>query len=147
MITIFDLDNCISDDNWRLPYINQRETGERKYDQYHMLAGFDQLAHASLLLGKRVVISTGRPVRYKPITEQWLLRNGIRAEIIIMRNEGDARDQVRIKRQHLVWLLSLYDYRREEIAHAYDDRVDVVAEYNSLGIPASVLAINKEQRR
>lgn len=136
---ILDLDNCISDDGWRIKYINwHREDLDGRWFPYHQLSGFDALANSDLLATKeQIIICTTRPVAFRPLTEEWLRRNGVQPVHLLMRNNNDRRASVSVKREQVEWLHTLYGVAPGSILHAYDDRTEVVHMYRSLGIPAT----------
>lgn len=135
MYRILDLDNCISDDAHRIGAINWQLTGDRRYNDYHQLAGFDTLANADLLeTNEELIIITGRAVSYHALTARWLANNNVRFRHLLMRNNGDVNHAAEMKRWQLRWLLNLYDVRLAEITSAFDDREDVIKMYRAEGI-------------
>ena len=65
MTIVFDMDNCISDDEWRISKINlEGRTPFERYHHYHSLAGFDRLQNRWLIESyseEEIVIITSRP--------------------------------------------------------------------------------------
>ena len=64
MIHLIDLDNCLCDDEWRIPYILWQKTNPmERYHNYHLLGAFDNIANKSVLLQRdvEIVILTARP--------------------------------------------------------------------------------------
>jgi hypothetical protein len=142
---ILDLDNCIADDAWRVPHINwQKKDPLERYHEYHSLSAFDAVGNADLFAGHHheVIVFTARPVLYSAVTQEWLRRNGVPVKHLIMRNLGDHRPSVELKRHMLHWLPELYDVPWGEIVAAYDDRPDVVAMYAKHNIPAHERSIH-----
>jgi hypothetical protein len=144
---IFDLDNCVADDGWRIPRINWQKHGDARYEDYHMLAPFDQMENRSLIdthrcLGEKIVFMTARPVLYAAPTEHWLKLNGQHEFTMLMRNNGDIRSSPEVKQQQLVWLTTHYGFALKDIIAAYDDHQGVVDMYLKHGIPARRLAIH-----
>lgn len=141
---ILDLDNCIADDAWRIPRINwQKSNPVERYHEYHSLSAFDRVGNEDLFSGQhRVIVFTARPVLYSFITREWLKRNDIRAEHVVMRNNDDRRDSVDLKRHMLHWLPENYGVAWQDIVAAYDDRPDVVEMYRKHHIPAFVRSIH-----
>lgn len=143
---IFDLDNCIADDAWRIPKINwQKSNPMERYHDYHSLSAFDRLGNQYVLQKHRldvVVIFTARPVHYSALTQEWLRRVGVDYEYLVMRNNNDHCPSVELKRKMLSWLPEIYDIPLDKIVAAYDDRPDVIAMYKEQGIPASQLEIH-----
>lgn len=142
---ILDLDNCIADDSWRIPRINWQKTNPmERYHDYHSLSAWDRLSNARIAHDPAFsyIIFTARPVLYRAITEEWLQRWGVFYEHLIMRNNDDHTPSVDLKKKMLNWLHDHYGIQRSDIAHAYDDRPDVVGMYIYEGLQASVLSIH-----
>jgi len=149
-MVIIDLDNCISNDEWRRSAILTDEKDMVvKYHRYQMLAAFDEAHNLDLIKpGVEVAILTSRPIFYKPITEEWLRRLEISPTIILMRDHGDLSSEPDLKRKQLIHLQKLCKESKRQgrgkktINKAYDDRPDVVKMYRKKGIRAEVRAIN-----
>ena len=135
---ILDIDNCIADDAWRIPRINfQHADPDRRYHDYHALAPWDKRGNEALFLNREdIAIFTARPVAFFAPTAEWLQRNGVRWQHLLMRNAGDHRHSVELKAQQLRWLLVHYDVEPQDIECAYDDREDVCAMYREAGLKA-----------
>lgn len=139
-VILLDIDNCISDDGWR---INRIDWGTYdkfyRYHAYHMLAPWDACGNRDLFEhegGRRhVVLLTSRPVHYRVHTVEWLQRNGVWYSHLLMRNDHDHRPSTSIKRSMVESLIE-YGIHRSQIECAYDDREEVCAMYRSLGIKA-----------
>lgn len=135
---ILDLDNCIADDAWRIPKINwQKADPLERYHDYHSLSGFDCLGNEDILQRHRldeIIIFTARPVHYSALTQEWLRRNGVDYDYLVMRNNNDHCPSLELKRKMLHWLPDIYDIPLDRIIAAYDDRPDVVAMYKQEGI-------------
>lgn len=144
MYRILDLDNCISDDGWRIGRIDwQHSDPDRRYFNYHALAPFDLLGNGQLLATPaRLVIFTARPVIFRAPTEEWLRRNRIEYVFLLMRNVGQNAPSATLKQQQLIQLEAHCSVAREEIECAYDDRADVVEMYRKYGLRAEVAAIH-----
>lgn len=141
---ILDLDKTISNDAWRIQHIQwQHKDPNRRYHDYHILAGFDECRNKELFEGRdEIVIFTARPVMFRAITVEWLARNGVAWTHLLMRNGEDHSHSVDLKERQLNWLVSHYDVPLSKISHAYDDREDVVAMYKRRGVPATVRRIH-----
>lgn len=98
------------------------------------IAAVARLARLEKLIGHEVVILTERPERWRALSEAWLLLNGIPADRVLMRADGDFRPDVTVKEDLLA---SLGD---REIIHAYENRADAAVLYESHGIPVTFLA-------
>ena len=95
---VFDMDGVLSDAT-RRQYLVERP--RRDWDAFFEASGedalIDDVARLLDLIGdeRRIVLLTGRPVRVRPQTLDWLERHDLRWDLLIMRNWGDyeaARD-------------------------------------------------------
>lgn len=139
---ILDLDNCISDDGWRVKLIDHSKTGREKHTAYHQACGADKFCNQDLLRVYPIIIFTSRPKACESMTTAWLRSHDIHPEIMMMRPEGNEDSDVDLKRGFLKEIL--IDY--EDIECAYDDRPDVVAMYRLQGLKAEVLAIHDDKK-
>lgn len=144
---IVDLDNCISDDNWRLNRIKREEQNMHlRYHDYHIACSEDELRNQHIFeSGYSVAILTGRPTTYLAQTVEWLACHGVKFDHIIMRNRYDYSNSVSLKRKMLWWLQKYYDVHKSDIVCAYDDRYDIVEMYIEEGIKAEVLSIHNNK--
>lgn len=147
---IFDIDNCIADDAWRIPFIDWMDglNGDQRYAPYHARCGEDLSANRAPLLlwledcGTRVVFFTARPEDVRAQTEEWLYRQfKIVNPIVLMRRVAEFVPSVELKRQMLTRFRADLGVRDRIIA-AYDDREDICDMYRSEGIGAHVLKIH-----
>lgn len=145
---IFDLDNCISDDGWRIPKIDWNAADpDVRYARYHALSPFDkhdnlERVHAHVVDGDEIVVFTARPCHMQEATLHWLALRTVFPAALIMRNRGDRRSSVLIK-QEMLTHLPHYDLDLAHCVAAYDDREDIVEMYFKHGIQnAQVLKIH-----
>lgn len=140
-IRILDMDNCISDDGWRIRYINSSAaTPDECYRYYHTLGMWDDVGNQDLLnTDETIVVITSRPNAYRRQTREWLEDLGVRPMLLLMRFDNDHRPTVMVKEEAARGLIGLPD---SVISSAYDDRPDIVAMYRRLGIDAYVRNIH-----
>ena len=160
---IWDLDNCIADDRPRIPLINWSLPGEQRWDAYHDACGADSVGNLPLVnlwhgngterAPLRVpVFFTARPERVRRQTAAWIESNfawmlplsptparPYRFRLF-MRDAGDARSSVEIKRDMLARLRS--EDPRGVVVHAYDDVPAIVEMYRACGFNAECLRIH-----
>lgn len=143
--TILDLDNTICNDEHRIKHIQwHHQDPFKRYHNYHLLAGFDAPGNVQLFRGRdSIIVLTARPIFYRPITEEWLKRNGVNYDVLVMRNDNDHTHSRDLKRKQLNWLPHLYDIALSDIQHAYDDREDVIEMYKEHGVPATRVFIHQ----
>lgn len=147
---IIDIDNCISDDEWRIPRIDfKAATIDERYRAYHQLAPFDNLKNGRLIsLGdkERNVYSTARPEYYRPLTLEWLKRKGCNPFALLMRRSDDYNSAAGIKYDGLCNFLREHGLMFKDIRIAFDDHAEVLAMYESLGIRAQSVAVHQNTR-
>jgi hypothetical protein len=80
------------------------------------------------LCGLTVVIVTAREERFRPCTVSWLTRNGIYAEEVRMRPDGNFMGSAELK-------VFLTQDIRDRIELVIDDREDVLLAFRAMGIP------------
>lgn len=140
---ILDLDNCISNDGWRIPKINwDAPTAFRRYHEYQLLAPWDECGNLDLFTGfdGRIVVLTSRPVMYRASTLEWLARHGIKCDLI-MRNDADERPSTLVKESQLRDLWH-YGVQLRDVECAFDDRPEICEMYRSHGIKAEVRSLH-----
>lgn len=147
---IFDLDNCLSNDEHRIPRIDWTKTGDARYHEYHMAMLADKPANWDVFENAMtrpvyIVFMTARPITFRETTKRWLSEQlGANLDlddrfVLIMRNRGDHRKSVAVKRD-MIHALPEYGLSIDNIIQAYDDRQDIVDMYRSeFGIKADIL--------
>ncbi len=150
---IFDLDNCLSDDRNRIPLIDwNAKTPSEKYAAYHARCGEDAPGNTRVYeswinkADHTPIFLTARPTSVRENTESWvdneLDGDALGRGLLLMRENADQRPSVEVKRSQLRLLSKVYNVNPESIAHAYDDRPEIVEMYKSEGIQATVLSIH-----
>lgn len=145
-LIILDLDNCISDDEWRIPLIDWTQRDPiRRYAKYHAAAPADECGNRHLFEGRAAAVFTARPECYRAQTATWLREKGVPVRHLFMRPMRDHRPSRLLKMAQLARLLSAYRVTgppSELIVAAYDDRADVVQMYREAGLNAHVAYIH-----
>lgn len=134
---IIDLDNCVSNDKWRLPRIQHHHPRPNdRYWAYHDCC--DQDLHdnkhviSRLRCNYRLLVFTSRPEAVRRKTEFWLYKWDIPYDELFMRPNDNHMPSVEMKRLMLSWVPDGY-----QIEHAIDDRHDILDMYRSQGIPST----------
>jgi hypothetical protein len=142
---IFDLDNCISDDSWRIRFIDwtQKSMWER-YKDYHRGCGMDEPGNLHLFREWTKdyipVFCTGRPLIVRMPTEYWIRKHlGISKPILLMRNNDDHRKSFAVKEDMVDSLYHHYDIIPEM---AFDDRPEIIRMYLDNDIAAKQVFIH-----
>ena len=141
---ILDLDNCVSDDGWRIPRIDWKRPPHQRYDEYHALGAFDAAANTRLFrIPEKKIIFTGRPETVRVQTMEWLRRNGCEGILYLaMRAPRSAQPSLDLKEAMLLRLFQNVSIGPSDIDCAYDDHPEIVAMYIRHGIRAEVTRIH-----
>lgn len=147
MAIILDIDNCISDDEWRIHLIRPGNlTPFQKYDLYHKLSAFDSIKNKHLFENvpfDEIYIFTAMPEIYAETRLKWLTRNGVHFNTMFMRRENDHSPSVKLKEDMLFALLE--DGIDKSTITAYDDKKEVIAMYRRNGVRARQVSIHKKE--
>ena len=140
---ILDIDNCISDDGWRIPRIRMNTDDLRlRFHEYHMLSAFDVPANLQNIVrdADDIIVFTARPSEYRAVTEEWLRRRaGIEPRLLIMRAPAERAPSLELKKRMLRATLRETNITVGDIVAAYDDREEIVRMYLDHGVPGRVL--------
>lgn len=138
---IFDLDNTIADDAWRIKNIDwSKDHPFERYHAYHTLSAFDRLGNKHLLdaltSDTQIVVFTARPEFYSAVTLEWLERKNVNYEVLLMRPNDDHAPSLELKKRQLYKFLENWAVEPSDVRVAYDDREDVVQMYREHNITA-----------
>lgn len=136
---LLDIDNCISDDEWRIPYIKEND-----WEEYHSNASLDKASNLHVVLcaqqiGADIIVVTGRPEQFREQTASWLILNGVIPSALLMRPNDSKLPSPQLKRE-LIEGLDL-----GKCYCAYDDRQDVIDMYRSIGLKADRIFIHETE--
>lgn len=141
---IWDLDNCLANDAWRIPLVDWSDGLDplKRYAAYHAACEDDLLCHSKIFIAvnliARPIFLTGRPSVVRSQTEQWIFSKlGILQPFIMMRGNTDNSTSLALKRK----MLKDLPYHGQVVA-AFDDRPEIVQMYCENGIPAMQLKIH-----
>ena len=108
---LWDLDNCLANDAWRIPFIDWREglTPDQRYAEYHRCCGRDQPGNVSAFNAVRLfaepVFFTARPESVRATTVDWIERHlAVARPLVLMRRDGEHTPSAELKRA-MVWRL------------------------------------------
>lgn len=150
-VDIWDIDNCLADDQWRQELVDWELKGDARYYRYNEQLCKDHAAHTREFelyrrLGAKPVFFTGRAEYLRKDTESWLeLRLHLKPGTyrIFMRPNGTEGLTPRtLKERMLLEFLSSYPHAK--IIAAFDDIPAVVDMYRSYDVPAARLAIHSD---
>lgn len=133
---LFDLDGTLADNSHRQHYVRG---DNKRWDEFFAAQSGDSLNTVVADLFRVlvnsgefcVIVVTARPERYRSETERWLTKYGLFPERVLMRRDGDRREDPIVKRELLFDLRS----RGLEPHFVVDDRSSVVSMWRAEGIP------------
>lgn len=137
---VVDLDGTLCDSAWREHHARNGDWdlfhGGIAEDKPH--ADVAQLIHSFWGTGLLVVGCTGRPARYRPATERWLMKHEIPLDFVLMRNDYDFGSDAKIKPKLLMeWHSSTEEAEmmtaQDRVLVVLEDRDKVVEAWRGLG--------------
>lgn len=133
-IAIIDLDNCISEDNWRWPLFDLHlPLPNDRYTRYHNACEGDAYQNADVIRdiarSHDLIVFTSRPEVVRSKTQRWLNRWRVPAVGVYMRPNDNHDSSTVLKRK---MLLSLPSHLKPTFA--IDDRHDILDMYASEGV-------------
>ena len=142
-VAIWDLDNCLSADGWRLPLIRDPDVHPaQRFTEYHALCHHDAPRNLDVFqaLSLEPVFITGRPEAVRTATRAWIRAwLGVEPHFLFMRADDDHRRSVQVKRDLVRQRLPRHLWN---VMAAYDDHAGIVEMYRTeLNIPAQRLFI------
>lgn len=148
---IWDLDNCLSKDNWRLDKIDwSTKCMDARYAEYHSHCGKDIPCNVYLfkesLKNAYPIFITSRPEKFRKETSVWINVHLVHDDQywLFMREPGDYRKSVEVKQEVLINLEKNRTLKYTDIIAAYDDRADIVEMYQWFRIDAHILQITEQ---
>lgn len=149
--TIWDIDNCVSDDKWRQERIDWTLHGDDRYRVYNDAAIYDAAVHVREFefmrrLGAKPVFFSGRPEYMRTDSGVWA-QNRLRVDMgdhrLYLRPTGTKGISPRRIKEEMLLAFRL-EFPDAKIIGAFDDIPAIVEMYRSYGIPAARLAINHD---
>jgi len=140
---IWDLDNCLADDQWRFPAIDWHLEGDARWARYNKLALNDMPHHrAEFALTAKIgqnVIFTNRADTSADLTRAWMLQHYDFKGLMMMRKPGIRLAPELVKEQMLTQMFSI---TKSEVVCAFDDHEPILQMYRSHGVHAVQLRIH-----
>ena len=136
---IFDLDGVLSNASGRQHFLEG--PGKKDWMGFFLACGEDTVIEEVVRLGQlldpavTVVLLTGRPIRVRRITREWLERHDVRWDLLIMRPSGDYGASLEFKRKTIAEVRALgYDIRL-----GFEDDARNKEMFESEGVPCVYL--------
>lgn len=130
---IFDLDGCLADFGHRAHLLKQEKDVHSQF--FSSMFGDKVNKWCKEILNRfkddyGIIIITGRPDKYRVVTEKWLEENGIIYDALFMRPSKDERLDCLIKEE--IYLTNIKD--RMDVLFVIDDRLEVVDMWRKNGL-------------
>jgi hypothetical protein len=135
MIYIFDIDGTLADISHRLHFI---ESATKDWDSFYSACVDDEPIPEVIQLTRslfpiaQIFVLTGRSEVVRMETIGWFLQERIPCDLLMMRKDGDHRQDSVIKAEMLGEVQSKFP--EDEIGGVFEDRQQVVAMYRSKGL-------------
>lgn len=134
---VFDLDGTLSDCSHRIQYAQTKQ-----WDEFHSRCNEDpvivKVAYLLVSLSKfaEIIILTGRPEKYRAVTQKWLKESNLAlfCDQLIMRPDGDWSQDGEMKIKALENKFGSKDDVLKEVWMAIDDRDSVVESLRNYGL-------------
>lgn len=120
---IFDIDGTLALHNGRSPY------DAEKCESDLLNEPVAELLKMVKKTGRKIIIASGRSDKYKPHTMRWLRYHGVEYDELLMRKEGDFRQDAIVKKEILDDILTRYN-----VFFTVDDRDQVVNMWRENGL-------------
>jgi len=136
---VLDLDGVLADARGRQHFLNG--PGRKDWRGFFDAAADDPVIEEVVRLTElldgalSIVLLTARPVRIRPLTEEWLERNGVDWHLLVMRPEGDFGPSVEFKRRTTRHLRE----RGFDLRLAFEDDRRNVDMFHEEGVPCVYL--------
>lgn len=149
-LVIFDIDGTLADTNHRLHHIKDSGTTKKNWGRFFKEARDDPPVSAVIsmykllhVIGHPIKVVTGRPEHLREDTLSWLHQQGLptKSEDLFMRGNAErAKDFIVKKRIFDSWGIS-----PDQVFCVFEDRLQVVAMWKSLGIQVFVCGDEYEE--
>ena len=132
-IVIVDIDGTLSDSRHREPLIETHG-----WDAFHAASPADAPIETVITLLRHgshsIWALTGRPEKYRAITNRWLVEHDVPIDLLLMRPDNDYRSAADVKRDLLLFQFQDEATIRDRVVFALEDNAKVVEVLRGLGI-------------
>lgn len=130
---IFDIDGTLANCDHRIHHISSKNKNWILF--YNECSDDILIEQVSYLIDKfkidfKIILLTGRPESNLELTLDWLSKNNIYFDELIMRKNNEFKKSAEYKKENILTLIN----EGYEIFCAFEDRLDCVEMYKSIGI-------------
>jgi phosphatidate phosphatase PAH1 len=130
-VVIVDIDGTIAECSERAEaYLKGKKDWESFYETSvhdEPVADVVEVVKVLECFGYPIVLMTGRPEKYRGQTAMWLFKHGIKHSGLLMRRDGDYREDFVVKKEMFLKLL-------DSVLCVFEDRKQVVDMWRSMGV-------------
>lgn len=133
---ITDLDNTLCQCDHRISYAK-----ERQWDEFHSRLSedgvYDDVANTLMNINESIgiLVVSGRNEAYRQQTFDWLDKNDISVDEVLLRPNGDWRPDHDLKPQLILEFFGSEENAKDKIITILDDREKVIAAFREKGWP------------
>lgn len=130
---IFDIDGTLANTKHRNHFL---ETDIKNWPAFFKTSIYDttninivNILNSYIKDGYKIILMTGRTIKYKDITVEWLSKYNITYDMLFMRDNKNFENVTSLKLKwydHLKFILN--------IESIYEDNIDTISEFNKLNI-------------
>jgi hypothetical protein len=131
-IVIFDIDGTLADVSERIHHVKKKP---KNWNAFFQGMAQDKAIHSMVRLcnvlyasGIKILLCSGRNEEHRPQTVQWLAQQEVNYHELILRCDGDMRNDTVVKREMLAGI------DRSKILFVVEDRSRVVEMWRSEGL-------------
>ena len=150
--SIWDLDNCLTDDSARISMIDWRLEGDARYEVYNQHMIYDPVCNMGLFeiitQISTPVFFSGRPEKFRHDTEAYIRRYMFAhdrshqcSDPLVYLRKGSGNPAT-IKREMLRQHMATFELTPKDYVAAYDDVPAVVGMYRQEGIPGVLIQVH-----
>lgn len=136
-IILVDIDGTLADNQHRQRYLNTEKADWSAFFDAMIadkpIMPIVKLVQELWIGGYKVILVTGRPESHRMDTYNWLVKHQIDHDELLMRQTGDLRADVDVKRELIAHI------KLEDVEFALEDHSRMAAMYRELGITCLVV--------
>tara|TARA_Y200000002_G_scaffold211913_1_gene174835 strand:+ start:1173 stop:1601 length:429 start_codon:yes stop_codon:yes gene_type:complete len=134
---ICDIDGTIADNKHRQHYMEGKKDWDGFFSEMHLDKPIYQIINKIKILkdsGNEIVFLTGRPEKYRLITENWLKKYFSFEINLLMRKDNDRRNKLEIKKE-----LFIQNFKSSEIECCFENDLELLELWEEIGLSVEIV--------
>ncbi len=134
---ICDIDGTIADNKHRQHYMEGKKDWDGFFSEMHLDKPIYQIINKIKILknsGNEIVFLTGRPEKYRLITENWLKKYFSFEINLLMRKDNDRRNKLEIKKE-----LFIQNLKSSEIECCFENDLELLELWEEMGLSVEIV--------